>query len=79
MVNKKVLSDLGARMDLDTREKSAQVTEPSGEKIEAAIPQEMGKAVKRYGVKSRVAEDHLGDRTRGGVSLENRSNIAPDD
>jgi hypothetical protein len=50
MVNKETLADLGSRMDLDPCKEACQLTDETGQEIEAYIIAKIGKAMRNQNV-----------------------------
>jgi len=59
MVNKKVPTDTGTRMNLDSGQETIDVGNKSGREAAAMLPEKMGQAVGPQGVQSRIAKDDL--------------------
>jgi hypothetical protein len=71
MVKEESGTDLRSWMDLDPREKSGNMREKAGKKIEVTFPEPMGKPVGIEGMKTRIAEEHFEHAPGSRISIEN--------
>ena len=64
-------------MNFDPRDETIAMAKPARGERKTPFPKEVRHAMQGYGVKSRIAENHLHFRSAGGVALHNGVDILP--
>src|SRR5439155_13765731 len=76
VVDEQARPQLGGGVDLDARQETAHMGQEARGYEPAVAPEPVSGPVEPDGVDARVTEHHLERRVRGGVTFENRPNIA---
>ena len=75
VIDKEASTDLGTRVDLDTRHPAGESGNKSRQLLEVPFPQGVGEAVEQHGVQARVVQQHLQGVTCRRVPVEYRRDV----